>query len=50
MSSGVQADGLAGVVAGVSAICTVGLGSGLNYRGYNVKDLTDKTETFEEVA
>ncbi|KAF4655001.1 hypothetical protein FOZ61_007834 [Perkinsus olseni] len=50
MSSGVQPDGLAGVVAGVSAICTVGLGSGLNYRGYNVKDLTDKTETFEEVA
>jgi len=42
--------GLAGVVAGESAICTVGLGSGLNYRGYNVTDLCDKCSCFEEVA
>ncbi len=30
--------GLAGLVAGTSAICTVGLGNGLNYRGYNIND------------
>ena len=42
--------GLAGVVAGESAICTVGLGSGLNYRGYNVVDLCEKCLCFEEVA
>jgi 2-methylcitrate synthase len=28
--------GLAGIVAGDSKISTVGLGNGLNYRGYNV--------------
>lgn len=28
--------GLAGVVAGKSAICTVGTGHGLNYRGYDI--------------
>jgi len=32
--------GLAGVVAGESSICTVGLGNGLNYRGYNINDLS----------
>lgn len=41
--------GLAGVVAGESAIATVGQGSGLNYRGYNIKDLADNCQ-FEEVA
>ena len=41
--------GLAGIIAGESAISTVGLGFGLNYRGYNVKDLADNA-TFEEVA
>ncbi len=41
--------GLAGVIAGSSAICTCGLGNGLNYRGYDIKDLALKTE-FEEVA
>lgn len=28
--------GLAGIVAGDSAVSTVGLGVGLNYRGYNI--------------
>jgi 2-methylcitrate synthase len=42
--------GLAGVVAGQSAICTVGLaGKGLNYRGYSIDDLAAHA-TFEEVA
>ncbi len=41
--------GLAGIIAGDSAISTVGLGFGLNYRGYNVVDLS-KESTFEEVA
>lgn len=42
--------GLAGVVAGDSAICTVGVeGRGLTYRGYDIHDLA-KEATFEEVA
>ncbi len=42
--------GLAGVVAGQTAICTVGhTGSSLHYRGYSIVDLT-KHATFEEVA
>ena len=42
--------GLAGVVAGESAICTVGKeGVGLNYRGYSIHDLAERA-TFEEVA
>lgn len=41
--------GLAGVVAGKSAICTVGTGHGLNYRGYDIYDLA-KHASFEEVA
>ncbi|WP_419418660.1 bifunctional 2-methylcitrate synthase/citrate synthase [Legionella sp. D16C41] len=42
--------GLAGVVAGQSAIATVGQkGSGLNYRGYSIDDLAEKA-SFEEVA
>jgi 2-methylcitrate synthase len=42
--------GLAGIVAGDSAICTCGIeGKGLNYRGYSIEDLAGKS-TFEEVA
>lgn len=45
-----KSGGLAGVVAGQSAICTVGLaGKGLNYRGYSIDDLAENA-TFEEVA
>lgn len=44
------AAGLAGVVAGQSAIATVGQeGEGLNYRGYSIDDLAEYA-TFEEVA
>lgn len=42
--------GLAGVVAGKSAICLVGNeGAGLLYRGYSIKDLTERA-SFEETA
>ncbi len=42
--------GLAGIVAGKSAICTVGLeGVGLHYRGYAIEDLAEQA-CFEEVA
>ncbi len=42
--------GLAGVVAGQSAIATVGTGGeGLNYRGYSIDDLAMQA-SFEEVA
>ncbi len=42
--------GLAGVVAGETAIATVGKeGKGLNYRGYSIFDLAEHA-TFEEVA
>ncbi len=42
--------GLAGVVAGRTAICTVGKeGAGLTYRGYDIDDLADNA-CFEEVA
>lgn len=42
--------GLAGVVAGKTAISTVGKeGVGLTYRGYSIEDLAEKA-TFEEVA
>ncbi|WP_163531836.1 citrate/2-methylcitrate synthase [Helicobacter suis] len=41
--------GLAGVIAGESAICTCGLGNGLNYYGYAIEDLA-RYATFEEVA
>lgn len=40
--------GLIGVVADDSAISTVGIGKGLNYRGYNIEDLANNS-TFEEV-
>lgn len=45
----VAAKGMQGVKAGESAVCTVGLGSGLNYRGYAIEDLAEKC-CFEEVA
>ncbi len=42
--------GLAGIVAGQTAVCTVGKeGMGLNYRGYSIDDLAAKG-SFEEVA
>lgn len=42
--------GLAGVVAGESAICTVeAAGDGLRYRGYDIHDLA-RYATFEDVA
>ena len=41
--------GLAGISAGDSAISTVGIGLGLNYRGYNIEDLAEHCQ-FEEVA
>jgi 2-methylcitrate synthase len=42
--------GLAGIIAGESAIATVGLeGQGLNYRGYSIDDLASYAR-FEEVA
>ncbi len=42
--------GLAGIVAGQSAIATVGqAGAGLTYRGYSIDDLAEHA-TFEEVA
>lgn len=45
-----KAGGLAGVVAGKTAICTVGKeGVGLTYRGYDIHDLADQA-SFEEVA
>ncbi|BCA95541.1 citrate synthase [Legionella antarctica] len=45
-----KSEGLAGVVAGQSAIATVGLaGEGLNYRGYSIDDLAAYA-SFEEVA
>src|SRR6266481_4547388 len=45
-----KSDGLAGIVAGQTAISTVGKeGMGLTYRGYSINDLAEKA-TFEEVA
>src|SRR5215471_17356457 len=50
MSTDKKSGGLAGVVAGQTAISTVGKeGVGLTYRGYSIEDLADKA-TFEEVA
>src|SRR5438552_3094129 len=50
MSTDKKSGGLAGVVAGETAICTVGKeGMGLTYRGYSINDLAEKS-TFEEVA
>jgi 2-methylcitrate synthase len=36
------------MIAGDSKIATVGIGNGLNYRGYNIEELAEKS-TFEEV-
>ncbi len=45
-----KSGGLAGVVAGRTAISTVGKeGMGLTYRGYSIEDLAERA-TFEEVA
>jgi 2-methylcitrate synthase len=45
-----KAVGLAGVIAGCTAIATVGKeGKGLTYRGYSIYDLAEHS-TFEEVA
>ena len=42
--------GLAGIVVGQTALCTVGKeGAGLTYRGYSIEDLSENA-TFEEVA
>lgn len=50
MMTNKKTGGLAGVVAGDSAICTVGVeGHGLTYRGYDIHDLAGKA-SFEEVA
>src|SRR6266699_1616908 len=50
MSMDKKTGGLAGVVAGQTAISTVGKeGMGLTYRGYSIEDLAAKA-TFEEVA
>lgn len=50
MSSEKKTGGLAGIVAGETAICTVGKeGVGLTYRGYTIEDLAEHA-TFEEVA
>jgi 2-methylcitrate synthase len=50
MSTPQKTGGLAGVVAGQTAISTVGKeGVGLTYRGYSIDDLAERA-TFEEVA
>ncbi|HEY3915004.1 MAG TPA: 2-methylcitrate synthase [Verrucomicrobiae bacterium] len=50
MSDTRKTSGLAGIVAGETAICTVGKeGVGLTYRGYSIEDLAAGA-TFEEVA
>lgn len=40
---------MAGIVAGESDISTVGLGTGLNYRGFSIQDLSNNC-IFEEVV
>lgn len=50
MASNKKTGGLAGVVAGKTALCTVGKeGAGLTYRGYDIYDLAEHA-SFEEVA
>jgi len=50
MAANKKTGGLAGVVAGKTALCTVGKeGAGLTYRGYDIYDLADNAN-FEEVA
>ena len=41
--------GLAGVIAGETAICWVDPNAGLMYRGYDIHDMAEKA-SFEEVA
>src|ERR1700736_4605925 len=41
--------GLAGIIAGETAICWVDPNAGLMYRGYDIHEMGDKA-TFEEVA
>ncbi|WP_129311557.1 2-methylcitrate synthase [Streptomyces sp. L2] len=40
---------LSGTAAGITALCTVGRGNDLRYRGYRIEDLATNS-TFEEVA
>src|SRR5436309_65466 len=50
MAEGKKSVVLSGVVAGQTAICTVGReGKGLHYRGYDIRDLATQS-TFGEVA
>ncbi|RDU72410.1 2-methylcitrate synthase [Helicobacter aurati] len=49
MSSKKKQGGLAGIVAGKTAICTVGDGHSLRYCGYDIYELAEKA-SFEEVA
>src|SRR5258707_15533617 len=50
MSADKKSGGLAGIVAGQTAVSTVGKeGVGLTYRGYSIDELADKA-SFEEVA
>ena len=50
MAAKKKTGGLAGVIAGQTALCTVGQeGTGLTYRGYDIYDLVDNA-SFEEVA
>ena len=42
--------GLYGIVAGESEITTVGKGTGLNHRGYNINDFVKYNECFEELV
>src|SRR6185436_19796481 len=50
MSEAKKKIALSGVVAGQTAICTVGKeGTGLTYRGYSIKDLAAHA-SYEEVA
>ncbi|MCM8542115.1 MAG: hypothetical protein NE328_17735 [Lentisphaeraceae bacterium] len=44
-----KSGGLAGVIAGKTAISSVGKGNGLKYRGYDIYDLSEHCQ-FEEVA
>ena len=50
MAEGKKSVVLSGVVAGQTAVCTVGReGKGLHYRGYDIRELAEKA-TFAEVA
>ncbi|MBX3439955.1 MAG: 2-methylcitrate synthase, partial [Planctomycetaceae bacterium] len=50
MTSNASSRGLAGIIAGETALSTVGKeGAGLTYRGYSIEDLAEGA-TFEEVA